>query len=175
KYWATYVRNDSFDARSKTTYFQVHFEKKDGSERFNLYPFFIKNTKGMDGGAPNPDSRHYWDKDVFTYINATSRDNIQDTAQFRPSVLAIKDTVYYSRGFVILDSVIINPNNDKYHFKPTDTALMAKLIVVGQDSTRSNAFPVFYLKDNMPQYLNDTVFTQDLAIRFNKVAENRKI
>jgi cytochrome c-type biogenesis protein CcmF len=175
KYWATYVRNDSVDHRSQTTYYQVHFEKKDSSEQFDLYPFFIKNTKGMDGGAPNPDNRHYWGRDIFTYINATSRDNVDDTVQFRPSVLAIKDTTYYSKGFVILDSVIINPNNGKYHFGPNDTALMAKVTVVGQDSTRATAYPVFYLKDNAPQFINDTVFTQDLAIRFNRVAEDRKI
>ena len=100
---------------------------------------------------------------------------MDDTVTFRPSVLAMKDTVYYSKGFVILDSVVINPNNDRYHFGPNDTALMAKVTVVGQDSTRAIAYPVFYLKDNAPQFINDTVFTQDLAIRFNRVAEDRKI
>jgi len=34
---------------------------------------------------------------------------------------------------------------------------------------------VFYLKNSMPQYLNDTVFSQDLAFRFNRVAADRKI
>jgi cytochrome c-type biogenesis protein CcmF len=34
---------------------------------------------------------------------------------------------------------------------------------------------VFYLKDNAPRFINDTIFTQDLAIRFNRVAEDRKI
>ncbi len=174
RYWATYVRNDSVDAH-QITYFQIHFDKKDGSEQFDLYPFFIKNTKGQEGAAPNPDNRHYWSKDIFTYVNAYSRDHIDDTVQFRPSVLAMKDTVYYSKGFVILDSVVINPNNGRYHFSPTDTALMARVTVVGQDSTRSTAYPVFYLKDNAPQFINDTIFTQDLAIRFNRVAEDRKI
>jgi cytochrome c-type biogenesis protein CcmF len=174
KYWATYVRNDSVDEH-QINYFQVHFDKKDGSEQFDLYPFFIKNTKGQEGSAPNPDNRHYWNKDIFSYVNAYSREHVDDTVTFRPSVLAMKDTVYYSKGFVILDSVIINPNNDRYHFGPNDTALMARVTVVGQDSTRSIAYPVFYLKDNMPRFINDTVFTQDLAIRFNRVAENRKI
>jgi len=174
KYWATYIRNDSVDEH-QVNYFQVHFDKKDGSEQFDLYPFFIKNTKGQEGSAPNPDNRHYWNKDIFSYVNAYSRDHVDDTVTFRPSVLAMKDTVYYSKGFVILDSVVINPNNDRYHFGPNDTALMARVTVVGQDSTRSIAYPVFYLKDNMPRFINDTVFTQDLAIRFNRVAEDRKI
>jgi len=174
KYWATYIRNDSVDEH-QVNYFQIHFDKKDGSEQFDLYPYFIKNTKGAEGAAPNPANRHYWNKDIFTYINAYSRDHVDDTVTFRSSVLAMKDTVYYSKGFVILDSVVINPNNERYHFGPNDTALMARVTVVGQDSTRSTAYPVFYLKDNAPRYINDTVFTQDLAIRFNRVADGRKI
>ncbi|MBS1603314.1 MAG: cytochrome c biogenesis protein CcsA [Bacteroidetes bacterium] len=175
KYWATYVRNDSIGNRNQNTYYQVHFERKDGSESFDLYPFFIKNTKGMEGGSPNPDNKHYWNRDIFTYINAYSRDDIADTAAFRPTLMALKDTVFYSKGFAILDSVIVNPDNGKYHFGPGDTALMAKVVVIGQDSTRHVAYPVFYLKNSMPQYVNDTVFSQDLAFRFNRVAADRKI
>jgi cytochrome c-type biogenesis protein CcmF len=40
---------------------------------------------------------------------------------------------------------------------------------------RYTASPGFYLKDNVPVYLNDTVFAQDLAFRFNRVVEGRKI
>lgn len=175
QYWATYVRSDSMSHKNQYTHYQVHFERKDGSEQFDLYPFFIKNTKGMEGGAPNPDNKHYWNKDIFTYINAYTPENLHDTVSFRPAVLNLKDTVYYSKGFVILDSVIVNPNNGKFHFNANDTALMARVTVVGQDSTRSTAYPVFYLKNNEARFINDTVFTQDLALRFNRVADGRRI
>ena len=71
--------------------------------------------------------------------------------------MALHDTAYYSRGYVVLDSVAVNPNNAKYHFGRGDTALMAKVTVVGRDSMRYTAYPVFYLRDNEPHYLNDTV------------------
>jgi cytochrome c-type biogenesis protein CcmF len=177
KYTATYVNKDSVDEASKTTYFRIHFEKKGSTEQFDLFPNFIMSTKGQGTPSPNPDKFHYWNKDIFAYINATDPpDKSGDTAQFRSSdPLAIKDTVYYSKGFIILDSVVINPNNDKYHFNHTDTALMARVTVFTRDSMRYTAYPVLYVKDNIPHYLNDTVFAQNLAVRFNKIVDAKKI
>ncbi|HXB96276.1 MAG TPA: cytochrome c biogenesis protein CcsA, partial [Puia sp.] len=173
-YWTTYVGNDSIDPRSRTTFFQIHFEKKDGSEQFDLYPNFIRSTKGQGEPSPNPDKRHYWGKDIFTYISATNPETREDTAAFRNAVLAIKDTAYYSKGYVILDSVEVDPDNTKYHFSRADTALVAKVTVVSRDSMRYTAYPAFYLKDNIPHYLNDTIFAQDLALRFNMITKDRK-
>jgi cytochrome c-type biogenesis protein CcmF len=177
KYTATYVNNDSVNTDSKTTYYRIHFEKKGSMEQFDLFPNFILSTKGQGTPSPNPDKYHYWDRDVFGYVNATDNpDKSGDTAQFRPSdPLAVRDTAYYSKGYIILDSVIINPNNDKYHFTRTDTALMARVTVITRDSMRYTAYPALYIKDNIPQYLNDTVFAQNLALRFDKVVPGKKI
>jgi cytochrome c-type biogenesis protein CcmF len=106
----------------------------------------------------------------------TIRIRVEDTAQFRPSdAMALHDTTYYSKGFIILDSVIINPNDGKYHFEKTDTALMAKVTVFGKDSMRYTAYPLLYVKNNIPHFLNDTVFAQDLALRFDKIVDGKKI
>ncbi len=173
-YWATYIGNDSVNQREQTTYYKIHVEKKDGSEQFDLFPNFIRSTKGQGTPSPNPDKRHYWSKDIFTYISATNADMREDTVSFRSSVMALRDTAYYSKGYIVLDSVELNPNNGKYHFGRGDTALMAKVTVVSRDSMRYTAYPAFVLRDNQPQYLNDTVFAQDLALRFNMITRDQK-
>ena len=177
RYTATYVNHDSVDAGSKTTYYRIHFEKKGSTEQFDLFPNFILSTKGQGTPSPNPDKYHYWNKDIFAYVNATDNpDKSGDTAQFRPSdPLALRDTAFFSKGFIILDSVVVNPNNDKYHFARTDTALMARVTIITRDSMRYTAYPLLYIRDNIPHYLNDTVFAQDLALRFDKVVDGRKI
>ena len=176
KYWATYMGDDSLDPRSQTRYYQIHFQDKKTNHEFDLYPNLIKNTKGMDGGTPNPDKYHYWNRDIFMYITGYSpHDVANDTAQFKPMALRPRDTVFYSRGIVILDSVVKNPNNGKYHFNDNDTALMAMVTVVSRDSMRYHANPVIFVKDNQPHFLNDTVFAQDLALRFNKITDDQKI
>jgi cytochrome c-type biogenesis protein CcmF len=173
-WWTTYIGNDSVDERSKTTYYRVHFEKKDGGEQFDLYPNYIKVTKGQDGVSFNPDKRHYLGGDIFTYITYAAAGNDNDTAQFRSTVLGVRDTAYYSKGYMVLDSVMVNPNNDRFHFMRGDTALVARVRVVGRDSTEYMAYPGFYLKDNVPHYINDTIFRQNLALRFNMVTADRK-
>ena len=176
KYWATYLGDDSLDQRSQTRYYHIRFEDKHSNQAFDLYPNMIKNTKGMEGGNPNPDKYHYWNRDIFMYITGFSpHDEQNDTAQFKPQALKLKDTAFYSRGYMILDTVIRNPDNGKYHFGPNDTALMAKITVVSRDTMRYTATPAIYVKDNQPHYLNDTVFAQDLALRFNKITEDQKI
>ncbi len=173
KYWATYMGNDSVDQREKITYYQIHVEKKDGSEQFDLYPNFLRSVKTQDQPTPNPDKKHYWNRDIFSYITATNPETREDTASFRSALLKLRDTAYYSRGYVVLDSVEVNPNNAKFHFDRSDTALVAKITVVGRDSMRYTAYPAFYIKDNTPHYLNDTIFAQDLALRFNTITPDQ--
>ena len=61
-------------------YFKINFRKKDSSDQFTLFPNLIRNTKGGEGFSNNPDSRHYWNKDIFSYISyADNMDNEADT------------------------------------------------------------------------------------------------
>jgi cytochrome c-type biogenesis protein CcmF len=177
KYWATYINSDSVDTRSKTTYYQIHMQKKDGSADFDLYPDMMKMTKGQEGNSANPDKYHYWDRDIFAYISATDNPEqlSEDTISYRNYALAPHDTAYYSKGLIILDTVEINPNSGKFHFARTDTALMAVVTVVNKEGMRYTANPVFYYKDNEARLLNDTVFAENLAFRFGRIVQGRKI
>jgi cytochrome c-type biogenesis protein CcmF len=175
-YWATYVGDDSLDERSQTRFYQIHFQDKKTAQQFDLYPNMMKNTKGQEGGSPNPDKFHYWNRDIFTYITGFSpRDEKEDTAEFQSQALKLKDTAFYSRGLIILDSVFKNPDNARVHFAPNDTALMAKLTIISRDSMRYTAYPVLYVKDNQTRFIVDTVFAQNLALRLNKVTPDHKI
>jgi cytochrome c-type biogenesis protein CcmF len=177
KYWATYMSSDSVDTRSKTTYYQVHLQKKDSSVAFDLYPNMMKTTKGQEGNSANPDKYHYWDRDVFAYISATDNPEQlnEDTVSYRNYALAPHDTAYYSKGIIVLDTVLVNPNFGKYHFAPSDTALMAVVTIFDKDSISHVARPVFYFKDNQAFFLNDTVFAENLAFRFSRIVGGKKI
>ncbi|HUP11885.1 MAG TPA: cytochrome c-type biogenesis CcmF C-terminal domain-containing protein, partial [Niastella sp.] len=157
KYWATYEK-DSVSENGKTTWFKVVMERKDGGDKFSLYPDLIKNTKGQEGMSNNPDSRHYWHKDIFTYVNhASSVQEGPDTAQFKNHVVQTGDTVFYSEGFMILDSVTVNPNNDKHKFTSKDTAIMANLSVYTKEQQKLSVNPVFYVRNNSAQLIPDTL------------------
>src|SRR5258708_23055925 len=77
------------------------------------------------------------------------------TTLFRSKELGIGDTAYYSKGYMILNDVVKNPNNKRFHFTNADAALMADITLVNKEdrkSTRLNSshqiisYAVFCLK-----------------------------
>ena len=175
KYWATY-KSDSADEIDKTTYFKIEIEKKATGKKFMLVPDLIRNTKGQEGLSANPDAEHYWDKDIFSYITyAEVMNKESDTAQFKMHSMAPGDTIYYSNGLMVLEKVTPNPVNEKYQFKPTDTAIMAELNVYSTDGKQFKANPVFYVEDNVVKYHMDTVFAEGLAIGLSQIVDNKHL
>lgn len=176
RYNATFVDSDSTNASGTVMYFKVNLKKKDNKEEFTLYPNLIRNTKGQEGFSNNPDSKHYWNRDVFSYISsAYNMDKEEDTTTFQTYPVDIYDSIFYSNGYMVLNKVVPNPSNDKYSFTPQDTALMADITVVNREGLKYQARPVFYVKNNQAQYIVDTVFAQNLAVGFSRVLENQKI
>jgi cytochrome c-type biogenesis protein CcmF len=174
KYWATYA-SDSVTEKGKMTYFRVDMESKDGKERFPLYPDLIKNTKGQEGYSNNPDARHYWNKDIFVYINySTKMQEEKDTAQFRSKLVKVGDTLYYSNGFMTLDSVTVSPRTDLRQVNAGDTSIMAHLGIVTREQKKLTARPILAVKNNEPTYIPDSVFSQGLSVGLARVAENQQ-
>jgi cytochrome c-type biogenesis protein CcmF len=176
KFWATYVK-DSVTEGGKYIYYHILMERKDGKEKFFLYPDLIKNTKGQSQYSNNPDAKHYLHKDIFSYISYADKvQEGEDTAQYRNSVVGFKDTIFYSAGYMILDTVQLNPANKRVNFTAGDTAIMANLRVVsfsGSGKT-STAQPFFYFRNNQLQPVPDTLISQGLAVRINRIAGDKK-
>jgi cytochrome c-type biogenesis protein CcmF len=176
KYYATYLSNDSVNTAGNIIYFKVNFQDKKTGESFDLWPNLIKNTKGVENFSNNPDKQHYFDRDIFTYISyANILDKQKNTSGFKAFPVALHDTIFYSKGLIILDTVLVNPSNNKYHFKATDTALLAQIRVITRDSQQYTMSPLLYVKDNMIFRVADTLFAQNLAIQLGSVMNNKKI
>jgi cytochrome c-type biogenesis protein CcmF len=176
KYYATYLSNDSVNTTGNIIYFKVNFQDKKTGESFDLWPNLIKNTKGLENFSNNPDKQHYLDRDIFTYISyANILDKQKDTSGFKTFPVALHDTIFYSKGMLILDTVLVNPSKGKYHFNATDTALLAQIRVITRDSQQYTLSPLLYVKDNMIFRVADTLFAQNLAVQLGSVMNNKKI
>ncbi|PWT73959.1 MAG: cytochrome c assembly protein [Bacteroidetes bacterium] len=174
RYWATYVSNDSLNESGTTTYFKIHMQDKRSKEEFNLYPFLIKATKGQQGFAFNPSKHHYWDRDIFSYISAVDNGE-NDTTSFKSHPVSVHDTVFYSKGYMILDKIEANPNNSRYHFTSQDTAIVANIRIISRDSLQYNAMPALFIKNNQSNFITDTVFTQNLVLGIGSLLPDHKI
>lgn len=174
KYWVTYQKDSLDVSKGDKWFYYLNFQQKNGGDQFLLKPNAFVNHKGDQGLSANPDAKHYLTYDVFTYITSLpTKDATEDTASFKEKVVAVGDTIFYSRGYMIVKKVTLNPENTKYHFSPSDTALAAEITVYSKDGTSYESRPILQLKDNQTFFHVDSVYSQNLAIAFTGVDDKK--
>ena len=123
----------------------------------------------------NPGTKHYLTHDIFTYISTISIPNpASDTATFRKHEMSIGDSVFYSKGYYVLNKIEKNPQNERFNFSPTDTALVADITVYGNDGTSYKAYPALTIKNQELNYIDDTIASQNLYLNFSGISDNKK-
>jgi cytochrome c-type biogenesis protein CcmF len=176
-YTVTYM-NDSAGSEKTRTFYNIRFQKIDSTtgkmeEDFVLSPDAYKMKD--NNLTSNPGTKHYLTHDVFTYISTISIPNTEsDTATYRPHEMAIGDSVFYSNGFYVLNDILKNPNNERFNFSPTDTALVADISVYAKNGTRYKAYPALTIHHQELNLINDTVVTQNLYLNFSGLADGGK-
>lgn len=171
---------DSTAPKDPKTYYKVRYVQKDEAgkvvDRFTLYPDAFVNPRGEEGLIANPDSRHYWDHDIFTYVTSVfDPSKMKDTAAYKPYNVQKGDTIFFSTGYMILEDIIPNPKSPAYDPEPGDLAVGAKLKVISKQGKTYDAMPIYYLRDSAYQYtVADTVHNQALYIRFDKILPQQK-
>ena len=177
EYEVTYSKDSSGKEKGRKFY-NLQFERKDAAknvqEKFLLQPdvYLMKDNNF----SSNPDTRSYLTKDVFTYLSyALNNDAISDTAQFRIVEMHEGDSSFYNGGYIILNKVTKNPVNNRYNYKSTDVALMADITVVGKDSVKRTAMPLIEVDSLGVIHRDDTLYAQNLYLRFAGVGNNHHI
>ena len=174
KYDVTYI-TDSAHPKKQQWYFKIHFKSREDKEEFTLFPNAFINYKGNEGLMANPDSRHYWDHDVFTYVSALPDPGKNtDTTSFRSQGWKQEgDSIFYSRGFIILEKLATGNNLPVPAVQPGDKGTIASLRV---HSSRGNSYPsqlLFLEQDGGTSSQPDTVMAESLVLRIDSVQGNR--
>jgi len=178
KYVVTY-EGDSAVKKNDRVYFRIRFTTADTAKpqkSFHIYPnaFLVKGDEGMNLSS-NPGARHYLTRDIFVYITSWLNPDAQkqDTASFRNTWVKKGDTVFYSRGYVVVNDVITANRNDNRDLPVVDSAWLSDLRIVSRDGRSYLAQPAFFVKDGQPSVKWDTVHTQNLVLSVNAVDGNR--
>ncbi len=159
-------------------FYKLNFARKGGGEQFQLTPDVYVGKDEIK--SSNPGTKRYLTKDIYTYISSIKPDgSAEDTAQFTIKELAVGDTAYYGKGYIILNNVQTNPQKANITFAPGDAILMADITVVGKDSSRENANPYIKVEntngDTSISQIDDTLFLQNIYLKFAGVANDRKV
>ncbi len=175
RYNVTYVK-DTFNKKEGKTFYEIAFKGKTNGQQFKLYPDVIPNNKGQEGMSANPDARHYWNRDIFTYVTYLSdpQNKARDTAQYYRKTVVIGDTLFYSNGMWVVNNLELNPNDNEFHFAKTDTAFVANITVINKEGSLYKARPGFILKNNQLEMLPDTVLQQSLIFQLNRLTNADK-
>lgn len=176
KYTVTYVK-DTLNDRDRKRYYEISFKSKSGDDHFNVYPDIIENNKGTEGVTPNPSAKHYWNRDIFTYLTFLGDpDKIKaaDTSTFSNKTVHIGDTIFYSKGLIIVNNVAVNPTTYKYKFTSADTAIGLSMTVISKEGNRFSAMPLLRVKESNIYSVPDTIMAQSLILQFNQVKDQSK-
>ena len=97
KYWVTYENEEKDPVKDDKWYYRLKYEEKKTGEVFYLTPnAFI--GKGDMGLSANPDAKHYFTHDVFTYITSLpNKEQTKDTAHSKRTLLQ-KATLFFIHG-----------------------------------------------------------------------------
>ncbi len=167
KYEVTYV-SDSAHPKKQKWYFNIHFNNKEDNESFILQPNAFVNYKGQEGLMANPDSRHYWNRDVFTYISALPNpEKNKDTATFRNQLVGIGDSIYYSKGYIILENLTSKDNIPLEGYATDDKGTVASLRVYSFNASSYASQPLLLSKKGALISVPDTVMAESLVLKIN--------
>jgi len=172
-YTVTYEGDSSIEKNDRV-FFKIHFKSLDTAsgkkpEEFYVHPnaFLVKGDEGMNLSS-NPGSKHYLSRDVFVYITSwLNPDSIKDTASFANKWVGKGDTVFYSKGYIVVGNIITANKYDNKDLPVVDSAWLSNLVVYSNDGRSYTSQPGFFVKDNLPSVKLDTVYTQNLVLKIN--------
>lgn len=172
KYWVTYA-SDSAHPKKSQWYYRLKFESKDGKENFTLTPNAFINYKGNEGLMANPDAKHYWDHDIFAYITALPdpERNI-DTTAFEIKSTKVGDSIFYSKGFIILENISVSDSLPVEIFGENGKLFEASMKVYSKTNSIYTSTARLAFAKGAELSLPDTVMAESLILQLNKYDGN---
>ena len=177
KYWVTYESENKHPKKEKWFY-TIRFQEKESKKEFVLTPTAFVNVKGNEGIQPEPDSRHYLDHDVFTYITALPNREKQkeDTSAFKPYTLQrTGDSLFYSKGFILLEDVHTNDSVPEDIFGKGGRLHTASLKIYAKTGSVYSVTPRLAIAKGEALPVADTITAENMIIRLQKVNADNSV
>ncbi len=157
-------------------YFNVDYLKlnKDNKPEydFTLVPHVQDNPRM--GRAPEPSTKHYLDRDVYTHV--TYADLNVDTVTKKDAFATAKnyvghvgDTIFSSNAIIVIDSLRTNLSKTEYEKNDSLLEVTAVLRCVDINSKEFYAYPKFIIKNTIVIPKEDVVEELGLKLVFWKI------
>ncbi len=160
-------------------YYLVNYLRKDSTtgkllEQFTLMPNAQLNPKM--GLLANPDTKHYWNKDVFTHVSSVpDNTHLKDTVSI--VTVSVKDSFYTKNSYIIVQSLNPTPTIPNNFDKSGKMLVGIDLVVKTLDKKSYPVQPVFVIDlahDNAISYIPAEVKELGLVINIEKIDPQSK-
>ncbi len=182
EYTATFL-GDSTAENDPRIFYKVKYERRDTvtnqlKESFTLYPDAFVNAKGMEENSmsPNPDSKHYLSRDIFTYVTKAYDPKMKkdDTSQFKSHKVHEGDTVFTNDGYLIFAGLNPNVDANAYPHQPGDVAVSATVFAYNTNGIVDTLHPVYYIRGQYAYQVTDTLKASNLYARLENIIPDDK-
>jgi len=131
-YMITY-ESDSLIGRERK--YDINFKKLNDSlqtvEEFTLHPNAVYSNDFSKVAAFNPDTKHYFQKDIFTCVvglppalqSVEEAKKIEDSLKFTTYLLPVGDSISFDNFTVKATSFTFEPQNEEYKKNPHDAGI----------------------------------------------------
>lgn len=180
KYVVTYY-GDSIVERSDKVFFNIRFIEVDENDSikdaFTIMPnAFLVKSENNSQLSSNPGSRHYVSEDIFVYITSwLNPDSIKDTTTTRFTAIQEGDTVFYSKGFVVINKMLQANKNDNKDLPMVDSAWVSEVTVESTEGYTYKQSPALMVRGGVAIPKNDTIMEQRLVLSMRKDPASGKV
>jgi cytochrome c-type biogenesis protein CcmF len=153
-------------------YYRVHYKKLDNRTdsvlyEFDLYPNGQINPKM--GLVANPDTKHYFSHDVFTYVSSVPNEKAEskfvNEQEFK---VKVGDTIHTNNALVVLKGINTNIKDANVDLKNLQVLIGADLIVITLDKEYA-AMPMYGVKDGAIVQFESVVDAANMRFKFTGV------
>ena len=166
-YMVTYSSNE---VKGRETFYKVDFVRKSdatGNIAFSIYPSINHNERM--GSVYNPATRHFIDKDIYTYISfAESADPNSKDGYSLSAVLEmnLKDTITFARSFIILDNIDVEMKDKKVE----NAGITAKFRILSMQHGEMKAQMRYIIKDGQLSREDGIIEPLNIKLSFQGVS-----
>jgi cytochrome c-type biogenesis protein CcmF len=180
EYTATYLGDSDVTEESKV-YYNVHFKKIDSAknkvvEDFMLSPDLIYNNKGQQGRTANPSTKHYWNRDIFGYINGATDKSQPDTSTYRSYIVRNStDTIFLHNAYMVFSKLSKDITDKRYQPQPGDLPVAASFNIYDLNGGVKEVNPIYIIRNKeYVTYVDDTIPSLGLYTRFSNLMVHGK-
>lgn len=131
-------RSDTVERQTRT--FSVNFFRRDSlgnptGESFELNPNVMYDRQFSKIVASNPDTKHYWNYDIFTHVSSLPKAELdpefakmqEDSLKFLEYRANVGDTIFTQKHYVVVEGLTAVPAHHDYKKQAGDIAVGLKM------------------------------------------------